>query len=119
MGNVKRKLMKKSNFILSLISIFLPIGLVILFFIEIIVDSIDNFKLNSFHDFLFTLFILWNFTGWFLGLLTGCIGLILSLKSKKKGEHTTSTIIMSIVGISLNLLWILIILHMIPIWMGV
>ena len=111
--------MKKSNFILSLISIFLPIGLVILFFIEVIVDSIDNFKLNSFHDFLFALFILWNFTGWFLGLLTGCIGLILSLKSKKKGEHTTSTIIMSIVGISLNLLWILIILHMIPIWMGV
>ena len=50
--------MKKSNFILSLISIFLPIGLVILFFIEVIVDSIDNFKLNSFHDFLFTHYLL-------------------------------------------------------------
>lgn len=108
---------KKNRFVISLISIFSPILLVLFFGIAIIFEKIS--RTNFIYAVFSRLSLFWMFTGWIVGLITGIIGVVLSVKNKKESKQTESSIYISIIGIVLNVLWITGIIFMFPAWMGI
>ncbi len=108
---------KKRSFILSLISILSPVLLIVLLLLVVVTE---NYFRARYMDVPFIgPFLLWMVIGWIIGLSTGIASLVNSIKLKKEGIKVAVCFTTSIIGIVLNVAWLLYMILSIPVWMSV
>ncbi len=108
---------KKQALVFSLISVLSPALLILLFIINLLTENYFLTRYTS--DPFIVPLMLWMIIGWIIGLCTGFIGLVSSIKLKKEHEKVSGSFSISIIGIVLNLLWLFGIINMFPGWMGI